>query len=167
MNRDDVIDVLTAVAAADKRTVGDADVNVWQEIIGGLHRQDALRAVRDHLRDQPGVWIEPGHVYQRVRSFVRDQIEREPRAAREARQEALAAKAAEDFEALAERKGLPGPVKFQRGARPEVLVACPFCKAKVGEPCGVNDPSGRREPLRKSRAHHSRLVAAGLAMPDE
>lgn len=76
MTRDDVIDVLTAVAAADRRTVGDADVDVWQAIIGELTKDFALQAVRDHLRDRPGVWIEPGHVYQRARALRRDEMDR-------------------------------------------------------------------------------------------
>jgi hypothetical protein len=76
VNRNDVIDVLTAVAAGDRRTVGDADVDVWQAIIGELTKDFALQAVRDHMRDQPGVWLEPGHVYQRARAIRRDQLER-------------------------------------------------------------------------------------------
>lgn len=160
MNRDDVIDVLTAVTAADRRTVGESDIDVWQAIIGDLHRDLALRAVRDHFRDQPGVWIEPGHVYQRVRAYVRDQIEREPREAREARQEALAAKAAEDFDALAERKGLPGPVKFRRRKPAAALsVRCPWCRANVGSRCVV--PNTNEVPA--GGFHPSRVeAAAGL-----
>lgn len=76
MTRDDVIDVLSAVAAADRRTVGEADVDVWQAIIGGLTKDFALQAVRDHLRDRPGVWLEPGHVYQRARAIYRDELDR-------------------------------------------------------------------------------------------
>ena len=64
MNRDDVIDVLTAVSAADRRTVGQADVDVWQAVIGDLPKDLAFQAVRDHLREKPGVWLEPGHIYE-------------------------------------------------------------------------------------------------------
>ena len=32
MNRDDVIDVLSVVAAATRRTVGEVDVDVWQAV---------------------------------------------------------------------------------------------------------------------------------------
>ena len=86
MNRDDVIDVLSVVAAATRRTVGEVDVDVWQAVIGelpvmGMVRGERvnmpLKAVRDHLAEQPGVWLEPGHVHQRVRAMIRDHLERE------------------------------------------------------------------------------------------
>lgn len=76
MTRDDVIDILTVVAASDRRTVGQADVDVWQAIIGDLFKDLALQAVRDHMRDRPGVWLEPGHVYQRARAIHRDELDR-------------------------------------------------------------------------------------------
>jgi len=129
--------VLSVVAAATRRTVGEADVKIWQEIIGNDDKQLALRGVRDHLADSPGVWLEPGHVHQRVRAYVRDQLAREPDSAREARQEALAAKAIEDAEALAERKGIPGPVKFKRPPENYLAVPCPWCHAGVGQHCTV------------------------------
>lgn len=72
MNRDDVIDVLTAVAAADRRTVGEADVQIWLGVLESIALDVALKAVRDHLRDKPGVWMEPGHVYQRSREIMRN-----------------------------------------------------------------------------------------------
>lgn len=147
MNRNDVIDVLTVVAGATRRTIGEADVDVWQAVIGelpvmGMVRGEKInmpfKAVRDHLAEQPGVWLEPGHVYQRVRAMIREELDREPESVRTARQEALAAKAAEDVAALAERKGLPGPVKFKRPTperRRDLSVRCPWCRAAVGVRC--------------------------------
>ncbi len=157
MNRNDVVDVLSVVAAASRRTVGETDVDVWQAVIGNDDKQLALRAVRDHLAECPGVWLEPGHVHQRVRAYVRDQIEREPREAREARQEALAAKAAEDAQELAERKGIPGPVKFARRKPAAALsVRCPWCKANIGNRCVV--PNTNERP--QGGFHPSRVEAA-------
>ncbi|PND55526.1 hypothetical protein CRM90_22510 [Mycobacterium sp. ENV421] len=78
MNRDEVIDVLSAVAAGDRRTVGAADVDVWQAVIGDLPVDLALQAVRNHLRNRPDVWLQPGHVYQAARAIRREQAEREP-----------------------------------------------------------------------------------------
>lgn len=72
MNREEVIDVLSVVAAATRRTVGETDVKIWGSIIGSLTKEVALEAVRDHLRDKPGVWMEPGHVYQRSREIMRN-----------------------------------------------------------------------------------------------
>lgn len=76
MNRDDVIDVLSVIAAATRRSVGEADVAIWEPVIGALPKDLALQAVRDHIRDSPGVWLEPGHVYQRARAIRRDDMER-------------------------------------------------------------------------------------------
>lgn len=162
MNRDDVVDVLSVVAAATRRTVGETDVDVWQAIIGDDNRELALRAVRDHLADKPGVWLEPGHVHQRVRAMVRDQLEREPDAVREARQEALAAKAAEDIEALAERKGIQQlptrPFLRPAGNRRRILsIACPWaaCRAPIGRSCPV-----------EGGAHPARIEAAQVTADD-
>ena len=158
MNRNDVIDVLSVVAAATRRTIGEADVEIWQGVIGDDDKQLALKAVRDHLRDQPGVWLEPGHVHQRVRAMVRDQLEREPREVQAARMEALEAKAREDFEELAERKGIPDPPpKYKRrGVSPYLRVRCPWCKASPGQPCVVpntsKQPAGLWHPSRKELA---------------
>lgn len=160
MNRNDVIDVLTVVAAATRRSVGEADVNIWSEVIGGDDKQLALKAVRDHLRDRPGVWLEPGHVHQRVRAMVRDQLAREPRAVQEARMRGLEFKAAEDIAALAERKGIPADVPLKvvrRGVAPELKIRCPWCRAAVGQPCVVPRSNER---LTKTRFHDARTQAA-------
>jgi hypothetical protein len=77
VNRNDVIDVLSAIAAVDRRTVGESDVFMWHQIIGHLDKQLALRAVVDHFREQPGVWLEPGHIVAGVRAIKRDRYERE------------------------------------------------------------------------------------------
>lgn len=77
MNRNDVIDVLSVVAAATRRSVGETDVAIWEPIIGSLSKDLALQAVRDHIRENPGVWLEPGHVYQRARAIRRDEMERD------------------------------------------------------------------------------------------
>ena len=154
MNRDDVIDVLSVVAAATRRTVGEADVKIWQEIIGGDDKQLSLRAVRDHLAECPGVWLEPGHVHQRVRAFVRDQLERESDAEREARQESLTMKAA--VEELATTKAIPAAgLKFQRPEVNPLLVRCGWCKSGMNSPCVI---PGTSEKLR--RFHPSRIEAA-------
>lgn len=170
MNRNEVIDVLTVVAAATHRTVGEADVGIWQEIIGGDDKQLALRAVRDHLAESPGCWLEPGHVHQRVRAMVRDQLERESDAMREARQEALAVKAAEDFSALAESKGLPSRDgrKFVRksvdGVNP-LTERCAWCHAGVGSRCtipGTQVLLTEKPPL-QTGFHPTRIEAAEKA----
>jgi hypothetical protein len=67
VNRNDVVDILTAVAATDHRTVGDWDVAMWEKILGPYERYAALTAVVEHFEQQPGVWLEPGHVVARIR----------------------------------------------------------------------------------------------------
>lgn len=67
MNRGDVVDILTAVAATDHRTVGEWDVAMWEKILAPYDRHAALEAVVEHFEEQPGVWLEPGHVVRRIR----------------------------------------------------------------------------------------------------
>jgi hypothetical protein len=152
MTRDDVIDVLTAVAAADRRTVGHADVDVWQGVIGDLPRDFALRAVRDHLRESPGVWLEPGHVFQRVRVIMREELEREPDTLREARQTALAAKVKQDEPSAP----FTGPIKHHRPQNNWMAVRCPHCGAAPLKHCNVPGtpfrPHGGTHPARLQAA---------------
>jgi hypothetical protein len=155
VNRNDVIDVLTAVAAADRRTVGRADVEVWLAVIGDVSRVDAIQAVRDHLREQPGVWIEPGHVYQRARAMIRDRLDREPDQVREARQAALESKAVADAAA----QPFTGTVKHFRPRNNWLSVRCPHCGAAPSRRCTVAGTN--REP--QGGAHPARLDAAGQA----
>jgi hypothetical protein len=153
MNRNDVIDVLTVVAAADRRTTGHADVDVWQAVVGDIPKDLALQAVRDHLREQPGVWLEPGHVYQRARVMTRDQLEREPAALREARQAALDAKAAAD---AAERVHWVGPLKHIRPRVNSLILQCPHCGVRSGARCVV--PGTNRPPY--GGTHPARIALA-------
>lgn len=71
MEWNDVVDVLTAVAALDKRTVGEADITVWQAAFvasGVTSRRDALQAVADHYATSTE-WLMPAHVAERVRAM--------------------------------------------------------------------------------------------------
>lgn len=166
MNRNDIIDVLTAVAAGDRRTVGEADVTMWGRVISDdtrITKDEALVAVVDHFRERPGVWLEPGHIVERVRAVRRDRLEREPDWAREARQAALEAKAAEDIAELAARKGIPD-ARFRRPPKNGPLtVRCPWCHAAVGDRCVVPRTEQKmREyhPSRKELADAQKAVEA-------
>lgn len=109
MTKNDVVDVLTAIAVGDRRTVGKTDVELWNRIIGDLPKDLAMQAVVDHFADCPGVWLEPGHVKQRVRAIRRDIADRESDEQRMYRQEVLASKAAAEVRSIT---GVPmGPVK--------------------------------------------------------
>ncbi|MEZ0366787.1 hypothetical protein ACAG26_24240 [Mycobacterium sp. pUA109] len=166
MNRNDVIDVLSVVAAATRRTVGKTDVEIWLGIIGDDDKQLALRAVREHLRDCPGVWLEPGHVHQRVRAIRRDELEREPDADREARQAALDGRFADQVRELAESKALPKferPSKRHDGPNP-LSVSCPFCRARIGRPCTIGSLPGVQRGDTRSTPHPSRIEAVTEAL---
>lgn len=157
MNRDEMVDVLTAIAVGDRRTVGRTDVDFWWTVIGDLPKDLALRAVREHFRERPGVWLEPGHIMERVRAIRREELEREPDAAREARQDALEAKVAKDVAELAASKGIPGPVKFTRREANALLVKCDWCKAGIGTACTI---PGSRDLLTKGGGFHPARVEA-------
>lgn len=77
MTPDEVIDLLTAAAAFDRRTVGMADAMAWQAVVGDLPYDDALAAVRAHYTESTD-WLMPAHVRIRVRAMRRDRLERTP-----------------------------------------------------------------------------------------
>lgn len=168
MNRDDVIDVLSVVAGATRRTVGDVDVDIWQAVIGDDDKQLALRAVRDHLAECPGVWLEPGHVHQRVRAYRRDVADKEHTQrildeGHAARMLAIEQANRDRIEELAETVGseIPWPSRARRITDPALTVPCPWepCRAKPGQPC-INSAMGSKP---RHEAHPSRTEAAALA----
>lgn len=156
MNRNEVIDVLTAVAAADRRTVGEADVTVWCAVIGDLPKEDALRAVVDHFRECPGVWLEPGHVVAGVRAIRRDRMQRLSEDQQAAREAVIDAKVSEMVAEIAAAKSIPDDrVVFHRPGVNALLVRCPWCHAAVGDRCMT---PGTQRPNRNP--HPSRVDAA-------
>lgn len=77
MNKSDIVDVLTAVRAGDNRSVGQGDVEMWHLVIGELPKDLAIKAVVDHRKNAPGVWLEPGHIYALVHNYMRETAQRE------------------------------------------------------------------------------------------
>lgn len=134
MNRNDVIDVLTAVAAGTRRTVGNADVEIWGSVIGHLDKQLALEAVAIHFREAPGVWLEPGHVIANARAIVRDRQQRAP--------------------LQLGPKVQRGPVEAAYEAVGALRVDCPACEVIAGNFCVRADGSQRRMPC-PSRIPHA------------
>lgn len=63
MTHDEVIDLLTLVAASDKRTVGQADVEIWHAVANADRWTFALarRALIEHQRHND-VMIKPAHI---------------------------------------------------------------------------------------------------------
>lgn len=69
MTPEQVVDLLTLIAARDRRTLGKTDVTVWAFDIGDLDYDDACRAVADHFREEPDTWLMAGHVRKRVQAI--------------------------------------------------------------------------------------------------
>ncbi|MEV4670995.1 hypothetical protein AB0K34_05010 [Actinomadura sp. NPDC049382] len=69
MTPEQVVDLLTLIAARDRRTLGKADVTVWAFDIGDLDYDDACQAVADHFREDPDTWLMAGHVRKRVKAI--------------------------------------------------------------------------------------------------
>lgn len=88
ISRNDMIDLLTYVAGADRRTVGQVDVKVWMDAAedGEWPNIDfAYRAVVQHRNEHPGTWLEPGHITQQWKRVRQEALQRFelPRAPRE------------------------------------------------------------------------------------
>lgn len=69
MTPEQVIDLLTLIAARDRRTLGKTDVTVWAFDIGDLDYDDACQAVAEHFREEPDTWLMAGHVRKRVKAI--------------------------------------------------------------------------------------------------
>ncbi|MGW5686490.1 hypothetical protein [Nonomuraea sp. NPDC003754] len=75
MIADQLGQVLQYIAAADRRTLGKADLVVWGDAIGDLRFEDVMEAVRQHYRDST-VFLMPAHVRQAVRKARHDRASR-------------------------------------------------------------------------------------------
>lgn len=84
MSKTDTLDVLTAIAAYDLRTIGEADVTAWHLAINELPKDLALEAVVIHHKVSTDR-IKPANVLGIAKSIRRDRAERESADAREAR----------------------------------------------------------------------------------
>lgn len=156
MNRNELIDVLTAVGVAKSRAMGQTDVDIWGGIIGEFTYDEAIKAVTAHLKESPGVWLEPGHVYQRVMAERRLTAMKETREESDARMEALSWKADQSIEALAASKAIPDEeLKYTRRGMGAKSVACPWCKARPNQTCVI---PGTSEVFR-SGVHPARTEA--------
>lgn len=69
MNRNEVIDLLTIIAAVDNRQVGQITVEAWLDAIGDLAFTDCREAVRQHRRTSTE-WLMPAHVRDLVQRVV-------------------------------------------------------------------------------------------------
>lgn len=71
MNRSETARILAAMAAFDRRTVGDSDVIAWHAVLSDVDYEDALMAVRNwYTRNTE--WIMPAHVRKLVEDIQRE-----------------------------------------------------------------------------------------------
>ena len=67
MDKRETEQLLIQASAIDSRRVVEPAVIAWQAILSDITYADAQRALVQHRRDQPGVYLEPGHIVQQVR----------------------------------------------------------------------------------------------------
>lgn len=79
MNLTETIALLDVISAYDKRKVGEADLEVWQEQLADLPYDECRAAVTVHHRNSPDVWLKPGHVRAIVRAAQNDRAMRPAR----------------------------------------------------------------------------------------
>jgi hypothetical protein len=145
MNRNDTIDLLTAISVFDQRTVGEADVDGWFAIVGHLDVRDCAEAVVIHHK-MSADRIKPFLVVEGVRRITNDRAERENSEERRRRED-------ERDRKLGLISGDPalGGLPIGGGDGPPVPGAydvngavdrpCPHCKAEEMTPC-INPSNG-------------------------
>lgn len=66
MTRADTARLLAVIAAFDRRTVGEADVIAWSDVLGDCTPAECVDAVRAHFA-RSSEWLMPAHVVAEVR----------------------------------------------------------------------------------------------------
>lgn len=153
MNRNEVIDLLSAITAYDNRNATRETVLAWSKAaeIGRWTLPEALEAVHEHFAEATE-YLLPGHITQRIKAARQD---------RHMRHELQQLDAAPVNPAAADRiQQIVNQVSERLGweadrDRSAMTVECPYCHAKPRERCTTKD--GKR--LRLSPAHPARVEA--------
>lgn len=77
MNIPETSALLAMVAASDRRTVGDIDVEVWHDALSDLPFGDCRDAVRAHIRSSRE-WLTPFDIRAGVKRIRADRLDRAP-----------------------------------------------------------------------------------------
>jgi hypothetical protein len=77
MTRNDTIDVLKAISAADRRKVTDTDVDLWHACLRDRSRDDCIAAVVQHFQTSEA-WCMPVHVLRLAKAISSDRYMRMP-----------------------------------------------------------------------------------------
>lgn len=115
MNLEEVGAVLAKAAAFDNRTIGDANLLAWHEVLGDLDVRDCLAAITRH-HSESTEYLMPGHV-RRLAEQIRK--ERRDRERSEQRRLALQARAAEGGSLRDRSAEIQAFVSQIRGVLPE------------------------------------------------
>ena len=70
MNLSETADLLSAMSAFDRRTIGEGDVIAWQAVLSDASFRDCLEAVKQYYAEHTE-WMMPAHVRRLVRDMVR------------------------------------------------------------------------------------------------
>jgi hypothetical protein len=74
MTPEQIVDLLTTIAAFDRRTVGKGDVIAWHATLNDIRYEDALTVVIDHYR-QSREWLMPADIRNAVRTLRNKRLE--------------------------------------------------------------------------------------------
>lgn len=72
---DETVDLLKVVTAKDRRTIGEGDIHFWFAVARQADWPSldfAIAAVVRFASDQPGAWLEPGHITAYWRDLKRE-----------------------------------------------------------------------------------------------
>lgn len=69
MTREELNALLTRLQVLDNRQVDRLTADAWWPIVGHLRYDDALEAMHNHFRDNPDIYLKPGHIAVGARSL--------------------------------------------------------------------------------------------------
>lgn len=75
MTKTEVATMLAMIAAYDRRTIGETDVEAWHLILEPLNPDDAMQAVKEHYTDSR-TWLMPADIHDRATAITRRRIGR-------------------------------------------------------------------------------------------
>ena len=83
MTKTETAQLLTLIAAFDRRTIGETDVEAWHLIVADLEPEDCMQAVREHYTTETR-WLMPADVRSRAEATARRREGQRRNAEREA-----------------------------------------------------------------------------------
>jgi hypothetical protein len=87
MTKSETAKLLTLIAAFDRRTIGDTDVEAWHLVLADLTAEDCAEAVRQHFTENT-TWLMPAEVRRLATAAARRRIGSQKEAARQRQIEA-------------------------------------------------------------------------------